>query len=265
MQREARTEREWGQWPGRRTADQGGRDRLKALFTPSGGTEAPPPSTGDDGDYAALSRAYVELDERERRVRALQDELHALLREDAAELDRRQAELDGRAAELEDRRRAIEAAETTLADRRRELGAVELRRATVERREEVARTREIALEQRAEELAALARRLTDLGGSLVGVPEAQQEAPEHEHVVLEAGDGYRLHVRSGPHPRIGAIVELDDGARLCTAVTRSPFPLDARRCAVVERVAAATQPSQASSSASPKNSAITAPVASAGT
>ena len=68
MQREARTEREWGQWPGRRTADQGGRDRLKALFTPSGGTEAPPPSTGDDGDYAALSRAYVELDERERRV-----------------------------------------------------------------------------------------------------------------------------------------------------------------------------------------------------
>ena len=171
MQREARTEREWGQWPGRRTADQGGRDRLKALFTPSGGTEDPPPSNGDDGDYAALSRAYVELDGRERRVRALQDELHALLREDAAELDRRQAELDGRAAELEDRRRAIEAAETTLADRRRELGAVELRRAAVERREEVARTREIALEQRAEELAALARRLTDLGGSLVGVPE----------------------------------------------------------------------------------------------
>ena len=267
MQREARSEREWGQWPGRRTADQGGRDRLKALFTASGGTEDSPPSTGGDEDYAALSRAYVELDDRERRVRALQDELHALLREDAAELDRRQAELDGRAAELEDRRRAIEAAETTLADRRRELGAVELRRAAVERREEVARTREIALEQRAEELAALARRLTDLGGSLVGAPEGQQEAPEHEqeHVVLEAADGYRLHVRSGPHPRIGAIVELDDGARLCTAVTRSPFPLDARRCAVVERVAAATQPSQASSSASPKNSAITAPVASAGT
>ena len=97
------------------------------------------------------------------------------------------------------------------------------------------------------------------------MPEAQQEALEHEHVVLEAGDGYRIHVRSGPHPRIGAIVELDGGARLCTAVTRSPFPLDARRCAVVERVAAATQPSQASSSASPKNIAITAPVASAGT
>jgi Skp family chaperone for outer membrane proteins len=266
MQREARTQREWGQWPGRRLADQGGRDRLRALFTPSDGTEDPPSSNGDDVAYAALSRAYVELDDRERRVSALQDELHALLREDAAELDRRQAELDGRAAELEDRRRAIEAAETTLADRRRELGAVELRRAAVERREEVARTREIALEQRAEELAALARRLTELGGSLVGAPEGQQEeASEHEHVVLEAADGYRLHVRSGPHPRIGAIVELDDGARLCTAVTRSPFPLDARRCAVVERVAAATQPSQASSSASPKNSAITAPVASAGT
>ena len=80
MQREAHTEREWGRWPGRRTAAQGGRDRLKALFTPSGGTEDPPPSNGDDVAYAALSRAYVELDDRERRVSALQDELHALLR-----------------------------------------------------------------------------------------------------------------------------------------------------------------------------------------
>jgi hypothetical protein len=264
MQRQARTEREWGQWPGRRTAEQGGRDRLKALFTPSGGAEEPTPANGDERDYAALSRAYVELDERERRVRALQDEIQALLRDDAAELDRRQAALDGVAAELEERRSAAEAAESSLAERRRELGAVELRRAAVERREEVARTREIALEERAEELAALARRLTDIGGSLVAAPE-ERHAPQHEHVVLEAADGYRLHVRSGPHPRIGGLVELDDGARVCTAVTRSPFPLDARRCAVVERFAPAAQPSQASSSASPKNSAITAPEASAGT
>lgn len=266
-QRQARTEREWGQWPGRRAADQGGRDRLKALFTPSGGAAEPPPSNGgEERDYAALSRAYVELDERERRVHALQEEIQALLRDDAAELDRRQTELDGIASELEDRRRAAEAAEASLTDRRRELGAVELRRAAVERREEIARTREIALEQRAEELAALARRLTDIGGSLVAAPDMEPEAePEREHVVLEAADGYRLHVRSGPHPRIGALVELDDGARVCTAVTRSPLPLDARRCAVVERLAPAAQPSQASSSASPKNSAITAPQASAGT
>ena len=264
-QRQARTEREWGQWPGRRTADQGGRDRLKALFTPSGADEPPPSHGGAERDYAALTRAYAELDEREHRVRALQEEIQALMRDDVAELDRRQAELDGMASELEDRRRAAEAAEASLTDRRRELGAVELRRAAVERREEVARTREIALEQRAEELAALARRLTDIGGSLVAAPEEQPVAePEREHVVLEAADGYRLHVRSGPHPRIGAHVELDDGARVCTAVTRSPLPLDARRCAVVERLAPA-QPSQASSSASPKNSAITAPQASAGT
>ena len=59
MQREARTEREWGQGPGRRTADQGGRDRLKALFTPSGGPEDHLPSNGDDVDYAAL--AVVQL------------------------------------------------------------------------------------------------------------------------------------------------------------------------------------------------------------
>ncbi len=215
----------------------GGRDRLKALFTPSGGTEDPPPSTGDDGDYAALSRAYVEL----RRPRAPRPRAPGRAPRAPARGRRRARPPPGGARRprrrARDRRRATETAEATLADRRRELGAVELRRAAVERREEVARTREIALEQRAEELAALARRLTDLGGSLVGVPEGQQEAPEHEHVVLEAGDGYRLHVRSGPHPRIGAIVELDDGARLCTAVTRSPFPLDARRCAVVERVA----------------------------
>ena len=266
MQRQARTEREWGQWPGRRAADQGGRDRLRALFTPSGGADAPAGSAvGGETDYVALSRAYEELDARERRLDALQAEVHALLRDDAAELDRRQTELDELAEALENRRRLAETAEASLADRRRELGAVELRRAAVERREELARTREVALEQRAEELASLARRLTDLGGSLVG-DDGRQEAPrDPEHVVLEAADGYRLHVRPGPHPQVGALVELDDGTRLCTAVTRSPFPQDDRRCAVVERLVSEAQPSQASSSASPKKSAITAPTASAGT
>ena len=56
-QRQARTEREWGQWPGRRTADQGGRDRLRGLFTPSGGAEEPPLSNGDEErDYTVEIR-----------------------------------------------------------------------------------------------------------------------------------------------------------------------------------------------------------------
>ena len=231
MQREARTDREWGQWPGRRPADNGGRDRLRALFTPSVGLETPP--LVDDAGVAALKRAYVELDDRERRARELEVTVEQVLRDGAADLDRRQAELDVRATELEERALALDASEVAVEARRRELGAVELRRAALERREEDARARETALEHRADELAALARSVTELGEVLVGETE---DTVEHEHVVLEAADRYLVRVGAGPAPRLGATVAFDDGDHVCVALTRSPFPADRRRCAVVERV-----------------------------
>lgn len=260
MQRQARTERGWGEWPGRPAADNAGRDRLRALFAPSLGPEAPP--LDQSAELGALERAYVELHEREQRARELQSNVEQLLRDEAEELDRRQEELDAREAELRRRGETLETAEAEVEARGRELGAVELRRAALERREELARTREVQLERRADEVAVLARSVTELGEVLVPDPAA---SVEHEHVVLEAGAGYAFRVATGPAPAIGATVELEDGDHVCVAVTRSPFPADRRRCAVVERVAPPTQPSQASSSSSPKKSPTTAPAASAGT
>jgi len=232
MQRQARTEREWGQWPGRPPADHAGRVRLRALFAPSLGPEAPP--LDQSAELKALERAYAELHERERRAQELEANVEQLLRAESAELDRRQEELDAREAKLRHRGQTLETAEAEVEARRRELGAVELRRAALERREELARTREVQLERRADEVAVLARSVTELGEVLVPEPAA---SVEHEHVVLEAGDGYAVRVATGPAPPIGATVELEDGDRVCVAVTRSPFPADRRRCAVVERVA----------------------------
>ena len=260
MHRQARTDREWGQWPGLPPGDHDGRGRLQALFAPSGEADTKP--LDDEAGLSALRRAYVELDERERRVRELQLNVAQLLREDADDFDRRQAELDGRAAELELKSTALEASEAAVEARRRELGAVELRSAALERREEIARARETALEHRADELASLARSVTELGATLVADPE---DDVEDEHVLLVAADRYVVHVASGPAPRVGATVELEDADGMCVALTRSPFPADRRRCAVVERLVPVLQPNQASSSASPKNRPITPPAASAGT
>jgi uncharacterized protein (DUF3084 family) len=199
-------------------------------------------------------------------VQKLESNLEQLLRDDAAELDRRQAALDTREVGLDLRTNELEASEAAVEARRRELGAVELRRAALERREEVVRAREEALEHRAEELASLARSVTELGEVLVADSEADGDREQQdEHVVLDATDRYLVRVGSGPAPRIGSLVQLEDGDRVCVALTRSPFPADRRRCAVLERVPPAGQPSQASSSASPKNSPITPPAASAGT
>ena len=260
MQRQARTEREWGQWPGRRPADHVGRDRLRTLFAPSHGPESPP--LEDGAGLNALKRAYAELDERERRAEELQSNVEQLLRDESASLDSRQEELDARDAALRRRAGALATTEAEVEARRRELGAVELRSAALERREEAAHAREVALELRADELASLARSVTELGETFVPDPTV---ASEQEHVVLEAGDRYLVRIGSGPAPAIGAIVELEGSEGVCVALTRSPFPADRRRCAVVERVAPADQPSQASSNASPKKSPITAPAASAGT
>lgn len=238
MHRHARNEREWEQWPGR-GAGGDKRGRLRALFTPSDAADAVAELIAERGreleERSVQIRAAVEeLEHREERARELHYRVEQILRDGAAELDLRQAELSVKAAELDTRETALERAEAKVDDRRRALGAVELRAAAVERREEAVRLREAELEHRAAELAELARELDVLGQTLEGA-----EAPAHradEHVVLIARDRYRLVVRPGAPPSRDELVDLDDAVYRCTRITASPFPGDDRSCAVLEPV-----------------------------
>lgn len=239
MERHARTDRDWEQWPGRGIPDDRMRGRLRTLFSPSDGTDAVVERIAEHGREleersAQLRGAVAELEHREEQVRELSLRVEQILRDGAAELDLRQAELAVRSAELERRETAVAEAEARVEERRRALGAVELREAAVDRREEAARLRELELESRAGELAELARRLDELGERI----EARPRSREDEHVGLVSADRYRLVVRSGPAPRPGEIVELEDGLHVCVRITASPFPSDDRSCAVLEPLSA---------------------------
>jgi hypothetical protein len=239
MEDQAHSETQWDHVATLR--ETGVRSRLRGLFAPT--------DTGDAlADLIAmrgrelelrsekLLTAVHDLDRREERARELHTRVEQILREGSADLDTRQAELSAHAAELERREAELVAAEQQLAERSRELGAVELRRAAVERREEAVRTRAIELERQAGEVAALAARLDALGAS--GASE-RTVAPETEHVALTAAGAYRLLEREGPAPAPGEAVELEDGVYRCIRLTASPFPADARRCALLERLPAA--------------------------
>jgi hypothetical protein len=245
LQGEARDDREWEHWPGR---DTGGdkRGRLRALFSPSDAADAVAELIAERGreleERSAQIRAAVEeLEHREARARELHYRVEQILRDGAAELDLRQAELSVKSAELDTRVTAPQPAAGKAEDRRRALGAVELRAAAVERREEAVRLREVELEHRAAELAELARQLDELGRTIetAGVrPFVRQD----EHVALAAADRYRLVVRPGPVPERGELVELEDGTYRCVRITASPFPRDDRSCALLEPVVVPTEP-----------------------
>ncbi len=237
MQRHARQDREWEQWPGRGAPDEKARGRLRGLFAPSDAADAVAELIAERGkeleERSAQIRAAVEeLEHREQRARELHFKVEQILRDGAAELDLRQAELSARSAELDTRETALEQAEAKVDDRRRALGAVELRAAAIERREDAVRLRERELEHRAGELAELARQLDELGKTLA----ASGPAPvrDDEHVALAAGPRYQLVVRPGPAPAPGDLLELDDAPYRCLRVTGSPLPGDDRRCALIE-------------------------------
>jgi hypothetical protein len=239
MQRHARNDREWEQWPGRSAPDETMRGRLRGLFAPSDAADAVAELIAERGREleersAQIRKAVEELEHREERARELHFRVEQILRDGAAELDLRQAELSVRSAELETRETAVEQAEASVEERRRALGAVELRAAAIERREEALRLRELELEQRAVELAELARQLDEVGRSL----DAGVERPlvRDEHVALVTDDGYRLVVRLGPPPAAGDDVELDEGSYRCVRTVRSPYPDDDRTCIVLERL-----------------------------
>jgi len=241
MQRQARNDREWDQWPGRAEPGEKTRGRLRGLFTPTDAADAVADLIAERGreleERSVQIRAAVEeLERREGRARELHFRVEQILRDGAAELDLRQAELSVRSAELDARETVVEQAEAKVEERRRALGAVELRAAAVERREEAVKLRERELEQRAGELADLARELDELGEALSSVDG--KPVRDDEHVVLAIADGYRLLVRPGAAPEPGELVELDDVSFRCLRIAASPYPGDDRRCAVLERVAA---------------------------
>ena len=237
MERHARNDREWDQWPGRGAPDEKARGRLRGLFSPSDAADAVADLIAERGKEleersAQIRSAVEELERREERARELHYRVEQILRDGAAELDLRQAELSVRSAGLDTRETAVEQAEARVEDRRRALGAVELRAAAIERREVALRLREAELEHRAVELAELARELDELGQTLAeaGLTSVRDD----EHVVVAATDRYRLLVRPGPPPMEGVLVELDDGTYRCVRVTTSPLPGDDRRCALLE-------------------------------
>ena len=237
MQRHARHDRESEQRPERGAPDDTPRRRLRGLFTPSEAADAVVELIAERGKEleersSQIRQAVEELERREERARELHFRVEQILRDGAAELDLRQADLSVRSAELEARETAVARAEAKVEDRRRALGAVELRAAAIERREEALRLREIELEHRATELAELARELDELGRTLAQA--RPRPVREDEHVVVAASDRYRLTVRLGAAPLPGEVVELEEGSYRCVRVSASPLPGDDRRCALLE-------------------------------
>jgi hypothetical protein len=213
------------------------RGRLRSLFAPSDGEDAVTELIAERGRELEqrslqLRAAVDELEQRETRAHELHARVEQILRDGAAELDLRQAELTARASELDGREALIAEREAAVEGRRRELGAVELQRASVERREAAVRLQEEQLERRGLELGELARRLDEPRSS-----PAQPTARDDEYVALLAGERYELMTLPGPPPTQGAAVEIDGELHRCTRVTSSPLPGDDRRCALLERIA----------------------------
>jgi hypothetical protein len=230
----------------------GVRTRLRGLFAPTDAGNAVADLIAAHGRELELRSeklltAVHDLERREEQARELHTRVEQILREGSAELDARQDELNALTAELDRRAAELAEAEQRVAERSRELGAVELRRAAVERREETASAREAELERQAAELLALAPQLggatvvaaelpalaTELGGA---APVAGEPPADDAHVVLLGEGAYTLLEREGAAPAPGEHVTLEEGVYRCVRLTRSPFPSDPRRCAVLERL-----------------------------
>jgi len=233
MEDEAQTESDGERHAVPELRETGVRTRLRGLFAPTDAGDAVAELIATHGRELELRSeklltAVHDLERREEQARELHMQVEQILREGSAELDARQDELNAQAAELERRSSELTVAEQRIAERSRELGAVELQRAAVERREENVRARALELERRATELTALA---TQLGGTPVAdVAPAVDDA----HVALILGGTYRLVQREEAPPQPGERVVLEDGDYRCVRLTRSPFPDDARRCALLE-------------------------------
>ena len=143
MQGDAREDREWENWPGRKPPDERIRDRLKSLFAATDDPDAVDALITDRGreieeQTERLQLTIENLEQREEQAARLRAAVEEMLRHGSAELDERHAALTALALELAAREEKLREQEEEIGLRRQELGAVELRRAAVERREEAA-------------------------------------------------------------------------------------------------------------------------------
>ena len=256
MQEDPREDREWEHWPGRRSAEDGIRQRLRALFSATNDEEAVEALIVERGREIEqrteqLQTAISDLERREEQTGKLRSAVEEMLRHGSAELDERHAELAALALDLRARDEKVRADERDIAVRRQELGAVELRRASVERREEALVEREGELERVASELASReldlteaergrrdepSRALADVSRSL---PQSDRddaaEADAAGHILFVADEGYRLVEREGRAAGVDARVEVDGREFVVTRVGRSPLAGDRRPCAYLEQ------------------------------
>lgn len=72
--------------------------------------------------------------------------------------------------------------------------------------------------------------------------EGRRPTRRDEHLALAGNHGYRLLTRRGAVPEPGETIELEDGRYRCLRIGASPFLGDDRPCAVLEPVAAASEP-----------------------
>ena len=244
-----RRDPDWEHWPGRPTAEDGVRNRLRALFVPTEAEDAITELIAEHGRELEaraeeLRNAVVELEQREARARELHARVEQVLREGSAELDIRHSDLAVRGGDLDRREAELAAAESRVEERARAFGAVELRSAAVQRRENALHEREQAFEQREQALRerelAIARKEAAVSSDVApaaDVPdEATPEPAEDSYIAFTLDHGYRLVEQDGAAPAPGDIVELDGGQHRCVRLAASPYPGDRRRCAVLERV-----------------------------
>ncbi len=252
MQENQRDNREWEHWPGRKTGEDGVRNRLKALFSATDSEndlEALIIERGREIEEqtARLQTTIADLERREEQTGQLRSSVEEMLRNGSAELDERHAELSALAADLKAREESIRADERDIAVRKQELGAVELRRAAVERREETSAAREVELEKAATDLAARQRTISEAEAALargadeqapaqvvsqLPHPNAAADAPTHLRYFVD--HGYRIREFVGPVPAIDAVVEIEGRQLIVARVGSSPLPGDRRDCAYLE-------------------------------
>jgi hypothetical protein len=235
VQGDAREDREWEHWPGRKPQDDRIRHRLRSLFAATGDSDAVDALITDRGreieeQTERLQLTIDNLEQREEQAARLRAAVEEMLRHGSAELDERQAALTAVALELAAREEKLREQEEEIGLRRQELGAVELRRAATERREEEAERREEALAQRERE-AARRERTREPGSAPV---TANEPDPAAGHILVLADGGWRMIERDGPAPALDTAVDVDGTAYVVTRVGRSSLPGDRRARAYLE-------------------------------
>jgi hypothetical protein len=236
VQGEAREDREWEHWPGRKPPDDRIRDRLKSLFGSTDDPGAVDALNSDRGreieeQTERLQLTIENLEQREEQAARLRAAVEEMLRHGSAELDERHAALTALALELAAREETLRAREEEIGLRRQELGAVELRRAAVEQREEAVTRREEAALQREARRAATPE-VRELSGSDA---TSSRPDPAAGHIlVLAAAGGWRMIERDGAAPTIDSTVDIDGNGYVVTRVGRSSIPGDRRARAYLE-------------------------------